>query len=1474
VLRERERLLSSINANLAGTCVYRMVYGADGSMVCTYVSPNLQAMTGLAVEQMLEDARCIFRIVHPEDMPAFRTAIAEALRTGHDAATTARVVHPQRGTRWALFRSVCIERRADGGQVRDGVVVDITADRAAAEELRLVRQRLELALRASRTCIWEIDMVTNRVALDATWSEMLGQPAREVEIGWRALIAMAHPGDRVSIMAEVRRAARGVSDEYQTEQRIMTAQGGWIWILSHGRVTQRDAQGRALRMIGTNTDITQRKRAEAEVREGNANLERLVAARTAELAASTAELAESERLFRNLVEDINQGYFVANPRSLFTYCSPAVIAYAGRPAEALLGTSVFRIVAVEDRPRVIATYQEWMRAGLTVGKTEFRLADAARTWVEQTSSFVRDGAGRLVEIRSSVRNIAERKAAEVLLRQSNERFQVVFERSPIIMGLLTVPEGRLVEFNAAGLAAFGHTREESMGRTSVELGLWAVPEERERYLAELRAKRHVDGFEATMRRKNGETFNVLYSGSLIEIAGQVYSLNSIQDVSARRRAEVALRASEERLAHALSATSDGLWDWNIATGEVYFSPQWARLLGYEPAEVPARVEFFFEVLHPDDGGRVRETLTEHLEGRSSMKQTEVRLRTKAGDYRWYFDRGKVVARDASGAPTRMVGTITDITERKRAEEAVVHSLASLRATLESTADGILTIGADRRIESFNRPFVDMWQIAPALLAAGDDERVLGHVIDQSAEPEKFSERLRYLYEHPMEESFEKIELKDGRVFERFSRPRLVDGRATGRVWSFRDVTARQRAERRLAAFAKLGRELSAIHRDETAAHTILMIADQLFGWDSCTLDLYDAATDRCNSVLYMDVIDGRRQVCPPVYQDRAPAKRTRQVIQQGAQLILRDENWQPTTDETTFGDTSRRSASLMIVPLRDGANVVGVLSIQSYRPRAYLPEDLEALQALGDYCAAAFLRIHATYALASSEERLRLVWESVTDGMRLTDATGRIVAVNEAFCRMVGKPRAEIEGAHLAEIYQTTERERILARHRERFERREIPPTIERSITLWDGRMLQLEVTNRFIESDPRRPLLLGVFHDVTEQKLAEQERERIQLKLFQNQKFEALGTLAGGVAHDFNNILTGVINYTTLAREDCPPDRKEMDELLGEALRCAGRAKELVRQILLFSRTSTADRTALDLGRVVEEAMGLLRATLPADVEIRTELGAAPAHVLGNTTQIHQAVTNLGINAAHAMRERGGVLTVRLSRRELDAAQAAELQAVKAGPHHCLELSDNGTGMEPAVLARIFEPFFTTKAVGEGTGLGLAVVHSVVRGHQGAIAVRSRPGEGSVFELFFPEHQETPTAAPVVKKELPRGHGQHLLLVDDEEMVVKSLQLMLQRLGYTVTACGHPFEAWAKFEQGAAGVDLLLTDFQMPGMNGLDLSRKCLALRPDLPVFIASGFAGQVTPAAMRDAGVRRFFQKPVDFAELAAAIATVLRG
>lgn len=1056
-LRERELLLSSINANLSGTCVYRMSYAADGAMECSYISPNVEELAGVSVAQMKADPRAIFGLIHPEDLPRFLGEVSKAMADGRDAAVTVRVRHPVKGLRWGQFRSVCAERRADGIQVRDGVVVDVTSDHALAAELIAVRERLELALRASRTCIWENDMKADRITLDATWEEMRGYPPQETTLSWRKLLSLAHHEDRPAIMAEVRRAAKGGADDYCVEQRIATASGGWIWLLSHGRVTARDARGRALRMIGANTDITSRKQAEEEVRQLNANLERLVEQRTAALAASTVQLAKSEQLYRNLVENIRQGYFVTNHRYIFTYCNPAVVAVLGFSENELIGTSVMRVIAPEDQSRVLASYSQWMREGKDDCTIEFRVVvrSGRLIWVEQSTMIIRNEAGKVIECRNTVRDISERKAADAALRQSNERFQAVFERSPISMGLLTLPEGRLVEFNQAGVQAFGYTREEAMGRTSTELNLWACSDERDRYLAELRAKGTVSDFEARMRRKNGEIFIGLYSGSLIEIGGQRFSLNSIQDISARRLAEAALRSSEERLAHALDATRDGLWDWKVGTNEVYFSPQYYRLLGYAPGEFPAELNAFFQLLHPDDVPRVKHASEEHLAGHTAVKQSDVRLRTKTGEYRWFLDRGKVVARDAAGAPTRMVGTITDITERMQNEH-----------------------------------------------------------------------------------------------------------------------------------------------------------------------------------------------------------------------------------------------------------------------------------------------------------------------------------------------------------------------------------------------------------------------------------EREKIQLRLLQNQKYEALGTLAGGVAHDFNNLLTGMINYTHLAREDCPPDHPQVRESLSEALACADRAKELVQQILLLSRSEDAQRSPVRVGPLVKEALSLLRATLPAAIEIVAEIDPASPLILANPTQIHQVMMNLAINAAHAMKERGGVLTVRVGPHLVSPHAAAELPGLTAGPHVRIEVADTGPGMEPAVMARIFEPFFTTKAVGEGTGLGLALVHSVIRSHGGSIDVQSRPGAGAHFFLYLPAQPDAPPpAAPPASAAQPaRGSGQRILLVDDEIMVVTSLQRMLERLGYKVTSCTRPEQALTLFAAAPFDFDLIFSDFQMPGMNGLELIKQCLEVRPGTPAFIASGFAGRVTPVEMRKAGVAQFFQKPIDLGELAAAIARVV--
>jgi CheY-like chemotaxis protein len=297
-----------------------------------------------------------------------------------------------------------------------------------------------------------------------------------------------------------------------------------------------------------------------------------------------------------------------------------------------------------------------------------------------------------------------------------------------------------------------------------------------------------------------------------------------------------------------------------------------------------------------------------------------------------------------------------------------------------------------------------------------------------------------------------------------------------------------------------------------------------------------------------------------------------------------------------------------------------------------------------------------------------------------------------------------------------------------------------------------------------------------------------------------------------------------------------------------------------------------VQIALVVREALSLLRSTIPVAVEIVADIDRRAPLVLANTTQIHQVIMNLGINAAHAMRAHGGKLSVRLHQRFVDHALAAELVDLKPGTHVCIEVRDTGCGMEPAVVARMFEPFFTTKKIGEGTGLGLAVVRSVVRSHEGAITVRTQPGAGTTFEIYFPVADVVEGVARAIPTEFPAGAGQRILLVDDETMITRSMQLLIERLGYVVTAFNQPERALERFAAAPDEFDLVITDFQMPGMTGVELAAKLLALRPGIGILVSSGFAGSLTDENVVELGLKGLLRKPVDMAELAEAIAGAL--
>ena len=396
---------------------------------------------------------------------------------------------------------------------------------------------------------------------------------------------------------------------------------------------------------------------------------------------------------------------------------------------------------------------------------------------------------------------------------------------------------------------------------------------------------------------------------------------------------------------------------------------------------------------------------------------------------------------------------------------------------------------------------------------------------------------------------------------------------------------------------------------------------------------------------------------------------------------------------------------------------------------------------------------------------------------------------------------------------------------------------------------------------------------DVTEARRDEEMKRQLEARVRQVQKMEAIGTLAGGIAHDFNNILTGILMNVDLAKEDLTPEHPAR-ESLDEIAQASRRAADLVGQILTFSRQREQERGPLHLDAVVAEALKLLRASLPSSIEIHSHLARDRAMILADPSRIHQIVMNLGTNAAHAMQQQGGVLDVALETVVVDADEARRRPDLREGRYVRLTISDTGHGMDRATIDRIFEPFFTTKAPGEGTGLGLSVVHGVVRSHDGVIGVTSELGRGTTFQIHFPVYEVRTPAFGISAVPRPIGGHERVLLVDDEQAVARSSARILERFGYRVTFHTDPTQALAAFRERPDGFDLVISDLTMPGLSGLDLARQMLALRPGLPVILASGYVDDDTLARAHALGVREVLLKPVMPNHLAEAVRAAVTG
>ncbi|MBL6947377.1 MAG: PAS domain S-box protein [Rhodospirillales bacterium] len=393
---------------------------------------------------------------------------------------------------------------------------------------------------------------------------------------------------------------------------------------------------------------------------------------------------------------------------------------------------------------------------------------------------------------------------------------------------------------------------------------------------------------------------------------------------------------------------------------------------------------------------------------------------------------------------------------------------------------------------------------------------------------------------------------------------------------------------------------------------------------------------------------------------------------------------------------------------------------------------------------------------------------------------------------------------------------------------------------------------------------------DITDRERTQRERETLQSQLRQADKLKTIGTLAGGIAHDFNNILTPIIGYSHMALSEVE-DGSQVHSDIQRVVKGAGRAKELVNQILTFSRRSDPEMAPVKPYVIVNEALKLIEASCPANIEVEAVINEDCPPVMGDQSQLHQVVMNLCTNAFRAMEEKGGRLTVALGPFEVGPKFARHRKDDVRGKYLKLSIRDTGRGMSPDTLERIFEPFYTTRGVGEGTGMGLATVHGIVTGHGGEIFVDSRVGEGTTFDVYLPQTRIEIKEGDTTDETVPKG-AEHILFVDDEEDITELARELLERAGYTVTTENDSSDALKRFSQDPDAFDIIVTDQAMPKMYGVNLAEEIFKVRPGFPVILISGFADTMTLENVQDRGIRDFLLKPLVGYELAQAIRQIL--
>ncbi|MBN1475877.1 PAS domain S-box protein [Candidatus Sumerlaeota bacterium] len=688
---------------------------------------------------------------------------------------------------------------------------------------------------------------------------------------------------------------------------------------------------------------------------------------------------------------------------------------------------------------------------------------------------------------------------------------------------------------------------------------------------------------------------------------------------------------------------------------------------------------------------------------------------------------------------------------------------------------------------------------------------------------------------------------------------LLQGMASFAALSIHNAGLHRETQRALQAGEALNRIACAIGATfdlRQICQTIHCEVSSLFPTDAFCLSIVEPEREHIEPLYAIDIIDGTGREVPPANgQCPVTQQHTWEIVQsRRARLELRDPNEIPTMPFLPFGDTDRRSASLMFAPMISRETVVGVMTVQSYAHGAYSQQDLTLLQQIADLTALALQSALLYNRMATSEARHRALVENSDVAIILTDLEGQISMWNRGSERLFGHASEQVLGLALSEIFT---RETFSAERISDLLRRHGPWTAEAQARHCDGHLLEVVFSLAEVTGSDGEPVgRLVIASDVTEKKSLERA-------LLHAQKMESIGTLAGGIAHDFNNLLTGIMGYASYLQGQAETGTR-LSRDLNQIERAAHRASELTAQLLAFSRKQRIRHQAINLNQIIDETVHLMERTLGKHITIVVDKDPSLHVIQADPTQMQQVLMNLAINARDAM-PRGGTLRISTGNCHVDESLAQQRAELTPGRHILIGVSDTGEGMDEETCARIFDPFFTTKGAGEGTGLGLAMVYGIVRGHGGAIEVESEVGKGTQFRIHLPVGEvvlSSPQQSDAIEV---RGGSETILLVDDEPVILRLGSSVLERYGYTVLTALTGAEALQIQHDHPGRIDLIILDMIMPHMNGAELARRLREADPHCRLLLSSGYTMQRDAEELvQTGGMIGFLPKPYRMSQL----------